>query len=98
VQAAGGQYVIQRLKVRRRQAGIAFGVVIVAGLGIIAAGLFYPGAADRIEKMGMFLSLFFTGLMTVVTAYWGLGTFEHKGLVQGAFRSYDRSPGTYGRL
>ena len=90
VQQAGQSYIIQRLKVRRRQAGIAFAVVIVMGIGLTGAGLFYPGAAERIERMGMFLSLFFTGLMTVVTAYWGLGTWEHKPYIGDTFRRYDQ--------
>lgn len=78
------EYTTTRLRVRRRMASVAFGLAIALGTTTVLSGLFLDGVDGRIDRMGTFLSFFFTALFGIVSWYWGLGTYEHGAMVKAA--------------
>lgn len=52
--------------------------VLIGGAAIIWYGLLVPGGADKVYSMSGFLSMYFSSLMVIVTAYWGIGAYESK--------------------
>jgi hypothetical protein len=85
-------YIVQRLRVRRRMAVVAFIQLVGLGAVLILGGVIIPPWAVRIDHMSTFLGIYFGALATIVMAYWSLGTYEHGGSVTGAFNSLTKDP------
>lgn len=84
----GAEYVRRKLEARYRMASSAFVVAVGSGVAIIALGIFRTGAAERIDHMGTFLSVFFGALFSFVGVYMGLGTYELRNNVVGEASPY----------
>ena len=78
---AGRAFVVsQRLILRRRMAISAYVVMLGGGVALITIGLISDTVAARIVLLASIITTFFVTLASMVMAYWGMGSFDARGI------------------
>jgi uncharacterized membrane protein YgcG len=90
------RFALDRLRVRRKMAVIAFVQLIIGGAAVIFAGLAIPDLASRVDHMGMFLSLYFGSLASIIGWYWHVSAREAGGGMFGGYSGSGYGGGGYG--